>query len=52
MTTTFKKVCMKYAPYVASLMFLIGIGSCAQACCWWFAQPKVPQRLDEYMNEQ
>lgn len=42
----------RYASQFAALLFVIGIGSCSQACCWWFAQPKVPARLDKYMNEQ
>ena len=52
MTKVLKKLFMKYAAYVASFMFIIGVSSCSQACCWWFAQPKVPEALEKFKSER
>ena len=43
-----RNMLMKYASCFAALTLLIGINSGAQACCWWFAQPKVPNGLEKF----
>lgn len=43
-----RSIFMKYASCLAALTLLIGVNSSTQACCWWFAQPKVPKELEKF----
>lgn len=46
-----KKLLMKYCSSLAALALLISVGTVTQACFWWFHQPKVPEGLSKYANE-
>lgn len=43
---------MKYASCLVALTLLIGVNSGAQACCRWFAQPKVPKKMEKFSKKQ
>ena len=48
----FRQWFMYFASYLSAAALCVGIDSATKACWWWFAQPKVPQKLEKFTSDQ
>lgn len=46
-----RKLVLKYGSAFAALAMMIGISSSTKACWFWYNQPKVPEGMKKFTNE-
>lgn len=46
-----KKIVLKYGSAFATLAMMVGISSSTKACWFWYNQPKVPEGMKKFTNE-